>query len=63
MNTYLNLFRNMQIDKAGLQQTLGEDLHNIVCEKSCVIKREDVSMPTEELTKMIAALEANSEYE
>ena len=42
MNNYLDLFRKMQINKAGLQKALGDDLHNVVCEKPCVIKRRDV---------------------
>ncbi len=118
MDTYLNLFQHMHIDKAGLQQAIGEDLHNVVCEKPCVVIRQDVAdvlrafvekrvsvdalvewvnviwftdlfafadkdadciisvfgvletldeegvdVSAEELAKMIAALDANSEYE
>lgn len=42
MEKYLSLYRELKISKSELQQTIGEDLHNVECQKAYRIKRSDV---------------------
>lgn len=39
---YLSLYRELKISKSELQQAIGEDLHNVECQKAYRIKRSDV---------------------
>lgn len=39
---YLCLYRDLKISKSELQQAIGEDLHNVECQKAYRIKRSDV---------------------
>ena len=41
MEKHLNLYRVLKITKTELQQAIGEDLHNVECQKDR-IKRSDV---------------------
>ena len=42
MEKYLSLYRELKISKSELQQAVGEDLHNVECQKAYRIKRSDV---------------------
>ena len=39
---HLSLYRELKITKTELQQAIGEDLHNVECQKAYRIKRSDV---------------------
>ena len=39
---HLSLYRELKITKPELQQAIGEDLHNVECQKAYRIKRSDV---------------------
>ena len=39
---HLSLYRELKITKTELQQAIGEDLHNVKCQKAYRIKRSDV---------------------
>ena len=39
---HLSLYRELKITKTELQQAIGEDLHNVECQKAYHIKRSDV---------------------
>ena len=39
---YLSLYRELKLSKSELQQAIGEDLHNVECQKAYRIKRSDV---------------------
>ena len=41
-STDLSLYREVKITKTELQQAIGEDLHNVECQKAYRIKRSDV---------------------
>lgn len=42
MNDSLELYRELKISKQELRQNIGEDLHNVAHEKSCIVNRSDV---------------------
>ena len=42
MEKHLSLYRELKITKTELQQAIGEDLHNVECQKAYRIKRSDV---------------------
>lgn len=42
MEKHLSLYRELKITKTELQQAIGEDLHNVECQKAYCIKRSDV---------------------
>ncbi len=39
---YLSLYRELKISKSELQQAIGDDLHNVECQKAYRIKRSDI---------------------
>lgn len=41
-STDLSLYCELKISKSELQQAIGEDLHNVECQKAYCIKRSDV---------------------
>lgn len=42
MEKYLSLYRELKISKSELQQAIGEDIHNVECQKAYRIKHSDV---------------------
>lgn len=42
MKNHFDLYRELKISKAELQQAVGEDLHNVECKKAYRIRRSDV---------------------
>ena len=42
MKKPLDLYRKLKISKSELQQSIGEDLHNVECKKAYRIKQSDV---------------------